>query len=213
MRRAGLLCLVCAATMWTGAAFAQEHHEPPKAGEAAPVREHGDDRDVAREEHGGMEAWKWANFVILAGALGYMISKNAGPFFTTRSHQIKKDMLESQDARRQAEARAAAVDRRLAALEGEIAALRAESQREAQAETERLARHTTAEAAKILAHSEQEIASAGKAARTELKRYSAQLAVALAEQRLRSRMTAETQQALVRGFVRDLEPPASRATN
>ena len=46
----------------------------------------------------------------------------------------------------------------------------------------------------------------------ELKRYSADLAIALAEQRLRARMTPETQDALVRGFVRDLEPPASHAT-
>jgi F-type H+-transporting ATPase subunit b len=216
MKRAGLLCLVCAATLWMGAALAQEAHEPAKAAEppathAGAGHETGDEH-VAGGEHGGMEAWKWANFAILAGALGYMIKKNAGPFFSARTQQIKKDMLESQEARRQAEARAAEVDRRLAALESEIAALKAESQMEANNETERLARQTTAEMAKIQAHAEQEIVSAGKAARTELKRYSAELAVALAEQRLRARMTPDTQEALVRGFVRDLEPSKSRAT-
>jgi F0F1-type ATP synthase membrane subunit b/b' len=72
-------------------------------------------------------------------------------------------------------------------------------------EIERLAQHTAAEIAKIQAHAEQEIASAGKAARTELKRYSAQLAVELAEQKIRARMTPQTQDALVRGFVRDLK--------
>jgi F-type H+-transporting ATPase subunit b len=212
MKRVGLLSFAFALTIWIGAAHAQEAHEPPKTGEAAPAHEHGDDRDVAREEHGGMEAWKWANFVILAGALGYMIAKNAGPFFNARTQQIRKDMLESREARQQAEARAAEVDRRLAALGSDIAALQAESQQEARNETERLSRHTAAEIAKIQAHAEQEIASAGKAARTELKRYAAQLAVTLAEQRLRARMTPDTQQSLVRGFVRDLEPPTSRAT-
>ena len=149
---------------------------------------------------------------MLAAGLGYLIGKNAGPFFATRSQQIRKDMLESQEARRQAEARAAEVDRRLASLETEIAALRAESQKEGEAETERLSRQTAAEMAKIQAHAEQEIVSAGKAARMELKRYSSQLAVELAEQRIRARMNPETQEALVRGFVRDLEPPANRAT-
>ena len=143
--------------------------------------------------------------------LGYLIGKNAGPFFTGRSQQIRKDMQEAQEARRQSEARAAEVDRRLASLEGEIATLRAESQKEIQSESERLARHTAAEMAKIQSHAEQEIASAGKAARMELKRYTAHLAVTLAEQRLQARMTPETQDALVRGFVRDLEPPASHA--
>ena len=67
-----------------------------------------------------------------------------------------------------------------------------------------MAQHTAAEIAKIQAHAEQEIASAGKAARMELKRYSAELAIDLAEQKIRARMTPETQDALVRGFVRDL---------
>jgi F-type H+-transporting ATPase subunit b len=148
---------------------------------------------------------KWANFLILAGALGYLIGKHAGPFFAARSGSIRKDMVESEQQRQAAEAQAAEVDRRLANLEKEIAALRGESQAGAQAEIERLAQHTAAEIAKIQAHAEQEIASAGKAARTELKRYSAQLAVELAEQKIRARMTPQTQDALVRGFVRDLK--------
>jgi F-type H+-transporting ATPase subunit b len=215
-RRAALLLLA------TGVmAFAQESHEPPKSHEPAKAVEHG---EPAKHEaggeaaghgggggHAGLEGWKWANFAILAIGLGYLINKNGGPFFAARSQQIRQDMVESQEARRQAEARAADVDRRLAALDTEIAALRAESQREMQAEAERLSRHTATEIAKIKAHAEQEIVSAGKAARTDLKRYSAGLAIGLAEERLRARMTTETQQALVRGFVRDLNPSAPRA--
>ena len=206
MKRAGLIALVFAAAAMIPVVHAQE---PEKAHET-PLEHAGD--PPAEGEHGKLEMWKWANFVVLAAGLGYLIGKNAGPFFRSRSQQIRKDMLEAQEARRQSEARAADVDRRLASLEGEIATLRAESQKEAQAESERLTRHTAAEMAKIQSHAEQEIASAGKAARTELKRYTAHLAVTLAEQRLQARMTPETQDALVRGFARDLEPPSSRAT-
>ena len=73
------------------------------------------------------------------------------------------------------------------------------------AEAGRVGRHTAAEIAKTQANAEREIAAAGKAARTELKRYCADLAVGLAEQKVRARMTPETQDALVRGFVRDLK--------
>ena len=76
---------------------------------------------------------------------------------------------------------------------------------EAKAETERLQQQTEAEIAKIQAHAEQEIASAGKAARMALKRYSAELAMALAEQKVRARMTPDTEDALVQGFVRNLK--------
>jgi F-type H+-transporting ATPase subunit b len=206
MKRGGLLVLILTAVFLVSAS-AQE--APAKGGES-PLQEASE--SPAAADHGKLEMWKWANFLVLAAGLGYLIGKNAGPFFAGRSQQIRKDMLEAQESRRQAEARAAEVDRRLSTLETEIASLRAESHQEIQSETERLSRHTAAEIAKIQSHAEQEIASAGKAARMELKRYSAQLAVQLAEQRIRARMNPETQEALVRGFVRDLEPPVSRAT-
>ncbi len=160
-------------------------------------------------EHGEMEVWKLANFVLLAVGLGWLIKKNAGPFFAARNKKIQQDMLDAKALREDAERRAADVDRRLANLETEIAALRAESQAEGRAETERSMKHTAAEIAKIQAHAEQEIASAGKAARMDLKRYSAELAVQMAEQKIAARMTGEAQDNLVRGFVHDLQHPAS----
>jgi F-type H+-transporting ATPase subunit b len=163
-------------------------------------------------EHGGLELWKWANFAVLAGALGYLVAKNAGPFFTARSRQIRRDMIEAEELRKQAEARAADVDRRLASLDAEIAALRADSQRETQSETERLSRYVTAEMAKVQAHAQQEIVAAGRAARLDLKRHSAKLAVALAEQKIRARMGSTTQEILVQNFVRKLAPPAARTS-
>ena len=34
---------------------------------------------------GGLQGWKWANFVLLAAGIGYLVGKNAGPFFSARS--------------------------------------------------------------------------------------------------------------------------------
>ncbi len=207
MKRAGLLMFLVAVAAFAPAVRAQT----PAHANDTPLEEASE--PPAEGEHGKLELWKWANFIVLAGALGYLVVKNAGPFFSSRSQQIRKDMVEAQQASRQAEARVADVDRRLANLEAEIAELRAESQREEQAETERLSRQTAAEIAKIQAHTEQEIVAAGKAARAELKRYSAELAIELAERRIRASMTPDTQEALVRGFVRDLEPSATGASN
>ena len=160
---------------------------------------------AADQEGGGLQIWKWANFLVLAGGLGYLIGKKGGPFFAARSAKIRQEIVAAGEARSQAEARAAEVERRLANLESEIAALRAESGKEEEAETGRFGRHTAAEIAKTQAQAEQEIAAAGKAARLELKRYCADLAVGLAEQKIRARMTPETEDELVRGFIRDLK--------
>ena len=165
----------------------------------------------AREESGAEDIWRVVNFVIMAGGVGYLIVKNAGPFFAARSKKIREEIVQGEEARQEAERRAAEVDRRLANLEADIAGLRAKSEREAELEFERMRQRTAAEIAKIQLHAEQEIATAGKTARLELKRYAAELAIGLAERKIRTRMNAETQDGLVASFVHELEtPPKSR---
>ncbi|HMD71761.1 MAG TPA: ATP synthase F0 subunit B [Bryobacteraceae bacterium] len=157
------------------------------------------------------EIWKWANFALLAGGLGYLVAKNAPAFFAARSKKIVEDMTGARKLREEAEARAANVDLRLANLESDIAALRGESQAQAAAEAERLKAHAASELAKIQALAEREIEAAGKAARMELRRFAAQLATDLAQRKIEARMTPETQDGLVRGFVHDLGNPPSGA--
>jgi F0F1-type ATP synthase membrane subunit b/b' len=195
MRRL-ILTLTLALAMAPGFLFAQEGEK--KAGHEA-------NQTHEKPESGNLEIWKWVNFLILAGGLGYLIGKNAGPFFASRSASIRKDMEVSQQQRKEAEARAAEVERRLATLETEIARLRSESEGEMKAGAARISQQTAEEIAKIQAHAGQEIAAAGKHARSDLKRYSAELAMGLAEQKVRARMTPGTQDELVDSFVRDLK--------
>jgi F-type H+-transporting ATPase subunit b len=202
LRSASLAVAVFVVSSGAGAAAPQESAVEKASERAAEPPSQG--------EHGGLELWKWANFAVLAGALGYLVAKNAGPFFTARSRQIRKDMIEAEELRKQAEAQAADVDRRLASLDAEIATLRTESQRETQSEQERLSKYIVAEIAKVEAHAQQEIVSAGKAARLDLKRHSASLAVSLAEQKIRARMAPAAQDVLIQNFVRKLSPHAAR---
>ena len=163
----------------------------------------------AQEGGGGQaeapQAWVVANFVILAVGLGWMIAKNAGPFFDNRLKKIRQDIVQGEEARRDAERCAAEVDQRLANLDREIAALRADSQKELENELARMREKIIADRERIRIHSEQEIAAAGKTARAELKRYSAELAIGLAERKIRARMNATTQDALIGSFVENLD--------
>ena len=203
MKHLALFALVLGLAL-SGAARAQE----PEGGEKKAAAEHAaSDKPEAEEtffEKHELEL-KWANFLLLAGLLGYFIGKNAGPFFASRTASIRKDMDESLRQRQDAEAVAAEVTRRLANLETEIAALKARSENEGQAESARMAQQTEAEIAKVQAHAQQEIEAAGKAARSSLRKYSAELAMGLAEQKVRARMTPATEDALVQGFVRNLK--------
>jgi F-type H+-transporting ATPase subunit b len=196
MKRIGLAALALGLTLAAaGPVLAQEHPTADHPG--APVKE-----ETWAEKH-ELEL-KIANFVILAALIGYFVGKYAGPFFEKRTAGIRKDMDESLRQSKEAEAKAAEVDRRLAALEADIAAMKAETEREIKAETERMSRVASQEIVKIQAQSEMEIAAAGKAARTELKQYAAELAVDLAAKKIRDRMTPAAQEALVKGFVQKL---------
>ncbi|MFN7998003.1 MAG: ATP synthase F0 subunit B [Bryobacteraceae bacterium] len=158
-------------------------------------------------EHSPWIGWGWINFLLLAGGLGYIVKKNAGPYFAQRTLTIRKGMIEADEARAEADAKVAEVDRRLAGLESEIAELRQEARAEADAEAQRIARESDSELAKIRQHVEDEIAAAGKGARLELRRYSAQLALELAEQKIAARLTPETQDRLVHTFTARLTRP------
>ena len=168
-----------------------------------------------REAESGdpMLGWKWANFAILAVGLGYLISKNAPAYFAQRSTEIRQGIAEATQTKQDAEARAAAIDRRLAGLESEIAKLRSEAHEEISAEGGRISRETVQRLQKIQAQGEQEITMMSRAGRDELKKYAAELALNLAQQRIRSRMTKDAEDGLVDAFVQDLRRQSTDARN
>jgi F0F1-type ATP synthase membrane subunit b/b' len=155
-------------------------------------------------EHGPSIFWGWLNFLLLAGGLGYLIKKNAGPYFAKRSLEIRKGMVEAEAESAASDAKVAEVDRRLANLQAEIEALRRGAQQEAEADAQRVRREAAAEMAKIQSHVAEEIASAAKSATLDLRRYSADLALGLAEQKIAARLSPEMQDRLVGGFVADM---------
>ena len=155
--------------------------------------------------------WKWANFAILAAGLGYLVGKNAGPFFRARTEEIQKGIAEASKVRAEAEQRAAQIEARVANLSAEVESIRAKSKEEISAEGVRVQAETEAQLAKIQARTESEIASAAKQASLQLKAYSAQLALELAEKQIRQKLDQPTQSDLTGAFISDLRKQADSA--
>ncbi len=149
--------------------------------------------------------WKLANFAILAAGLGFLLRKKAGAFFRNRTDSIRKGIEEADRLHREAEARAAEVEGRLRNLEAEIESLRRGARAELAAESERIKLETGESVRKLQEQAEQEIASAAKAARRQVRAQAAQLAVDLAAGRIRDRLTLPADEALVTSFLKDLE--------
>lgn len=191
--------------------FAQEHppaaatpHAPAASAEHA-AEGHGEGAAAEHHDEGDpMILWKWVNFGILAIGLGYLAAKNLPPFFASRTAEIQQGIAEAAKLKASAEAKAAEMEKRMAQLGAEIESLRANGRQELAAEGDRIRKETADAVAKVQSSATAEIESVTKAARQELKVFSAQLAVDLAEQRIRGRV-AGGEAALVDKFIRNLE--------
>jgi F-type H+-transporting ATPase subunit b len=156
--------------------------------------------------------WKWANFLILAGGLGYLIGKNVPPLFRKQSEEIQSALAEAAKIKQEATAYAAGVEARLANLQSEIRQLRETAHSEMIAESERIRRETEHHLQRIRQQTAQEIELMTRAAKDELRKYAAELAIGLAEERIRFRMNSDTQQDLAESFLHDLRERATPRT-
>lgn len=156
------------------------------------------------------ELWKWPNFALLAVLLGYLIKKQGGPLLAARSEQIRQGLEAGEKAKAEAQKRAAVVESKIANLGKEIEVLRAAAHADLERETARIRRDAVAEIARIERHTEAEIESIGKQARLELRQYAATLALDLAEQKIRARMSGDVQATLVMNFAGDMANVAAR---
>jgi F0F1-type ATP synthase membrane subunit b/b' len=164
------------------------------------------------EQSGSMIWWKWANFVILAGGLGYLIRKHVPPLFQKQSSEITSALAEAAKIKQEAAEYAAGVEARLGSLQSEIEKLRVSARSDMSAESERIRRETEHHLKRIREQAAQEIELMTRAAKADLRKYAAELAIGLAEERIRFRMNPETQDRLVSGFVHDLHERATPRT-
>ncbi len=154
--------------------------------------------------------WKWVNFALLAAGLGYLISKTAGTYFRSRTESIQKGIAEAAKLKREAEAQAAEIERRIAGLSREVDQLREEASREFAAESDRVAKSTEEALRRIEEHAAQEIESLAKTERLHLKSYAAGLALDLAAEQVRAGLDDAASARLVDGFQAELAAlPAS----
>lgn len=147
-------------------------------------------------------AFTLLNFLVLVAGVGYLAMKILPKAFRERSSGIQKGLVDARIATEEASARLKAVEARLSRLDEEIAGMRQQAEADAVREDQRMKTALEGETAKILAAAETEIQSATAAARRDLQRHAAELAIEQAARRLV--ISAETDRLLVEGFAQRL---------
>lgn len=163
----------------------------------------------AAEEGGPPEIvtviFKWIHFAILAAVAFWLFRKVLPPIFRRNADNISSAITKATAAKAEAERKWKEAEAKFVHLEKEVAAFRAQSQKDAAAELQRLRALTKLDAEKIHIAAKAEIEAAERAARVELKALAARLAVDRAESLLTKELTPAVQENMISRFVQSLQ--------
>ncbi len=152
-----------------------------------------------------LQTWaKIVNLILFAAIMVYILRRPLGESLSARREGIRRDLMRAQEERNAAVAKLEEVNARLATLNAEVDAIRAQARREAAEEHARIERATEEDARKFREQAQREIESTAKAARAELRSFAAEQSVHLAEEMIRRDMRPEDDARLVRDYVNEL---------
>ena len=187
--------------------LAAGQHEPAAAPHE-PAAQHEPGAAGAEAEHGQtllQSIAKVANFAILAGVLVYFLKTPISTYLASRATQIRQDLVTAAETRATATAQLAEIEHKLQALPAELQALRAQGAEDVKAEQARIAQAAAAERERLIAQTRREIETRLRLARRQLTEHAAQLAVKVAEDRIRRTITPEDQLRLVDRYAAQLK--------
>lgn len=147
-------------------------------------------------------AFTVANFLVLAVLVGWLLVKTLPKTFRDRNTAIQRHLVNARTVTEEARARLSSVEDRLSKLDDQIAAIRAQAEKDSALDEQRIKAGVEAEKQKILAAAEQEITAATSLAQRQIQRYAAELAIDQAAHKLV--VTAETDRLIVQNFARRL---------
>jgi F-type H+-transporting ATPase subunit b len=213
---AGLCLWPLAGTGW---AQATAHESPAASQERAATAAPGHEGAAAPEhaaagaEHGAGEhgesiwslVWRVGNFVILAGGLWYLLRKPAAEYLEARADQIKSGLTSAAAMKAEASAQIQGIEARMKALPGEIDRLKARGAEEVAGEQVRIREAAELERKRLMEQARRDIDLQLQAARRNLTKHAAALAVDLAEKRIEREITPADQQRLVDKYVARME--------
>jgi F0F1-type ATP synthase membrane subunit b/b' len=152
--------------------------------------------------------FRWLNFLLVVGALAYVVVKFGAPYFRGRAAAIGKAIGESNQTRATAERELREASEKLAQIDSEIEQERRTAERESAADRERIRALTKSELEKISQAGRAEIAAAERAGNQELRAIAARLATERAAVLIHSEMNPAAEAALFDSFLEELEQAA-----
>jgi F-type H+-transporting ATPase subunit b len=148
--------------------------------------------------------FRWLNFLIVFGGIGYLVASKGGAFFRGNAKEIAASIVEATAVKAEADRELRKVEVKIAHLNQDVAEMRAEAQRNWAAEAERLYKSGLTEIEKINQAARGELAASERAAQQEVREIAASLAVERAAVLVSSKMNSEIRARMFQSFLSEL---------
>lgn len=149
----------------------------------------------------GFEAWKFINLAIFTALILYFVKKPLTDAFKAKRDAIRAELIKAEEEKKAALARFTSAEAKLASLDNERQLILNKAKAEADAEAARIAGTADAEVGKLKGQASGEITRLTQLAKLELKRFSAEESVRLAEEKLRAKIDANADANLVKSGI------------
>lgn len=152
----------------------------------------------------GFEAWRFLNLAIFLGILIYLLKKPLTAAFKAKRETIRAELIQAEAEKQAALAQLTATEAKLVGLDQEAQTIRARAEQEAAAEKSRISEQAEFEAGKLREQANNEIERKNQLARLELRRFSAEESIRLAEEKIKQEMTDEKDARLVKAGIQSI---------
>jgi F-type H+-transporting ATPase subunit b len=208
MNKTALIALA-ASSLTSTSAFAETH--APKAAHGVKAAAEHHEAHVANwwgwgEQFADSPALGWLSitFAVFVAILVGAVRKPLAVYLETRADTVERAIAEATRARQDAERRAREAEAKLAALDSEVKAMKADFETQGNAEASRIEKAAVEMSAKIAKDAEDTINAEMQRAREQLRAEASKLALQLAEERIKAMLTDDDDARLKKSLISDL---------
>jgi F0F1-type ATP synthase membrane subunit b/b' len=148
--------------------------------------------------------FRWLNFLIVFGGMGWLIAKYGGAFFRGNAKEIAASIVQATAEKEEAVRELHAVEAKVERLDKDVAEMREQARQNWEAESQRLYSSGVIEIEKINQAARSELEASERAAQEQLREIAASLAVRDAAALVSSRMNSDLRARIFQGFLADL---------
>lgn len=150
------------------------------------------------------EAWKFFNLAIFIAIMVYLLKKPLSTAFKARRDQIRAELIKAEEEKQAALVLLSEAETKLSQLDVESNKIIEKAKSDAEAERTRIAAQAEFESKRLRDQANSEIERKTKQVKSELRRFSAEESVRLAEAKIRKAMNANLDEKLVKAGIESI---------